>query len=80
LNIILFIIIGAVAGWLAGMIMRGRGFGLFGNILVGVIGGFLGGFIFGLIGIGGGGLIGSLITALVGAIVLLAIIGAVKKS
>ena len=80
MGIILFLVIGGVAGWLAGLIMKGRGFGVVGNIFVGIIGGFLGGFLFGLLGIAGGGLVGSLVTALVGAIVLLFIVGKIKKS
>ena len=75
-----FILIGAVAGWLAGQIMKGAGFGLIGNIVVGVIGAILGGWLFSVLGLSvGGGIIGSLITALVGAVVLLFIIGLVKK-
>jgi uncharacterized membrane protein YeaQ/YmgE (transglycosylase-associated protein family) len=74
-----FLIIGAVAGWLAGLIMKGQGFGILGNIIVGVIGALLGGFLFGLLGFTVGGLLGSLITALVGAIVLLFLVGLVKK-
>lgn len=80
MGIILFLMIGAVAGWLAGLIMKGRGFGVLGNIVVGIIGGFLGGFLFGLLGVAGGGLIGSLVTSLVGAVVLLFIVGLIKKS
>ena len=76
-----FIIIGAVAGWLAGNIMRGGGFGLLVNIIVGVVGALIGGWVFGLLGIGtGDGLIGSLITALVGAIILLWIISLFKRA
>jgi len=74
-----FIIIGAVAGWLAGLIMKGFGFGIWINILVGCVGAVLGGWIFGLLGFSSSGLIGSLITALVGAIVLLYIIGLINK-
>lgn len=80
MDFIWFLIIGAVAGWLAGLLMKGRGFGIIGNIIVGCIGALLGGFLFGLVGIsGGGGLIGSLITALIGAIILLLIISFIKK-
>ena len=76
-----FIIIGAVAGWLAGNIMRGGGFGLLVNIIVGMIGAIIGGWVFGLLGIGtGDGLIGSLITALVGAILLLWVISLFKRA
>ncbi len=76
-----FIIIGAVAGWLAGNIMRGGGFGLLMNIVVGVVGALIGGWVFGLLGIGtGDGLIGSLITSLVGAILLLWVISLFKRT
>jgi uncharacterized membrane protein YeaQ/YmgE (transglycosylase-associated protein family) len=75
----LFLLIGVIAGWLAGQVTKGRGFGLVGNLIVGVIGALLGGFLFDLLGIAAGGLVGSLITALVGAIVLLFLIGLVKK-
>ncbi len=80
MNFILFLIIGAVAGWLAGNFMKGSGFGLLGNILVGIVGSFIGGFLFGLLGLQGFGLIGSLVTATVGAVVLLYIISLVKKN
>lgn len=77
----IFLLIGAVAGWLAGLLMRGGGFGLLGNILVGIVGAVIGGFLFGLAGISvGGGMIGSLITAVIGAAVLLLIVGLIKKA
>jgi uncharacterized membrane protein YeaQ/YmgE (transglycosylase-associated protein family) len=79
-SLLLFLIIGLVAGWLAGKIMRGGGFGLIGDLIVGVIGALLGGWIFGLLGIEFGGILGSLITALVGAIVLLFILRLIKKA
>jgi uncharacterized membrane protein YeaQ/YmgE (transglycosylase-associated protein family) len=59
--------------------MKGKGFGLIGNLIVGVIGAFIGGFVFQQLGIAAGGLIGSLITAVIGAVVLLFIVGLVKK-
>ena len=58
---VLFLIIGAIAGWLAGQIWKGGGFGLVGDIVVGVVGAFIGGWVFGLLGIASGGLIGSII-------------------
>ena len=80
MNVIWFLIVGAVAGWLAGQVMKGRGFGVLGNIVIGVIGGFLGGFLFGFLGLSaGGGLVGSLITAFAGAVVLLFVVGLIKK-
>ncbi len=79
MNFLWFLIIGALAGWLAGQFMKGSGFGLLGNLIVGIIGGVLGGMLFGLLGIGGSGIIGSLVTATVGAVVLLWIVGKLKK-
>jgi len=79
MNILWFLIIGAVAGWLAGLLMKGKGFGLLGNIVIGCIGALIGGFLFGLFGLSSGSLLGSLITALVGAIVLIYIVRLIKK-
>lgn len=79
MGIIWYLLIGLFAGFLAGQIMKGRGFGLVGNLVVGVVGAVLGGFLFGVLGIHGSGMIGSLITATVGAVVLLFLIGLVKK-
>ncbi|MDN4504289.1 GlsB/YeaQ/YmgE family stress response membrane protein [Alteromonadaceae bacterium BrNp21-10] len=79
-GLFIFLAIGALAGWLAGTMMKGGGFGLLGNIVVGVIGAVLGGFVFGLLGITAGGLIGSIITATVGAALLLFIIRIIKKA
>ena len=79
MNFILFLIIGALAGWLAGQIMKGRGFGVIGNILVGVVGAFIGGFLFRVFGFAAFGLIAQLIMATIGAIILLWIAGYVRK-
>ena len=79
MNVVGFLIIGGLAGWLAGKIMKGRGFGLLGNIGLGVVGGVLGGVLFGLFGLSGTGTMGSFITALVGAVVLIWIVGLIKK-
>lgn len=78
--LLVFLLIGAVAGWLAGLVMKGGGFGLLGNMVIGIIGAFVGGFLFSLIGITAGGLIGLIITATIGAIVLLFVIGVLKKA
>ena len=79
MNWLWFIIIGLVAGFLAGAVVKGHGFGLIGNLVVGVIGALLGGFLFGLFGIAATNIIGNLISAFVGAIVLLLLIGFVKR-
>ena len=80
MGFIYYILIGAVAGWLGVQFMKGEGFGLLGNVVVGIIGGFLGGFLFGLLGLSSdGGMMGSLVTSTVGAIVLLYLARLVKK-
>lgn len=78
-SIIWFLIIGIAAGWIAGKIMKGRGFGLVGNLVVGVIGALVGGFLFDLIGLEAYGLLASLVMATAGAVVLLFLLGFVKK-
>ena len=79
MNLLWFLIIGIAAGWLAGQLMKGGGFGLVGDLVIGVIGAFLGGWLFGALGISAGGLIGSLVTATVGAVVLLFLIRLIKR-
>ena len=69
-----FLIVGAIAGWLAGKLFQGGGFGLLGNIVVGVIGAVIGGLVFGYLGVSTGGLLGSLVSAVVGAGILLFIV------
>jgi len=79
-NLLWFILIGAAAGWLAGQIMKGGGFGLIGDIIVGILGAIIGGWIFRVLKIyPSGGLMGALITALVGAIVLLFLIRLIRR-
>lgn len=78
-SLLIFLAIGAVAGWLAGTLMKGGGFGLLGNIIVGIIGAVIGGYVFGLLGISIGGLVGSIVTATAGAALLLFIISLIKK-
>jgi len=76
-----FILIGLLAGWLAGKVMGGGGYGFIGDIIVGVIGALIGGFILGMLGVSaGGGLIGSLVVATIGAIILLFAVRLIKKA
>jgi uncharacterized membrane protein YeaQ/YmgE (transglycosylase-associated protein family) len=76
-----FILIGLTAGWLAGQLMKGGGFGVVGDIVVGVIGALLGGFLFRTLGMSaGGGLLGSLLVAVIGAVVLLFLLRLIKKA
>jgi uncharacterized membrane protein YeaQ/YmgE (transglycosylase-associated protein family) len=75
-----FILIGLAAGWLAGQLMKGGGFGVVGDIIVGVIGALLGGFLFSTLGVfPGGGLFSRLIVATIGAVVLLFLLRLIKK-
>jgi len=76
-SILIFLAIGAVAGWLAGLIFKGGGFGLLWNIIIGIIGGVIGGWLFG--GFFGEGWIGGIITAVIGAIILLWIASMIYK-
>ena len=80
-GILIWLAIGAISGWLAGQLVKGHGFGLLGNIVVGIVGAFLGGWLFNQFGASlGAGLVGSIITAVVGAVVLLFLIGLIKKA
>jgi uncharacterized membrane protein YeaQ/YmgE (transglycosylase-associated protein family) len=80
MNFLWFAIIGIVAGWLAGQFMKGAGFGLVGNLVVGVLGAFVGGLLFSALGLSAYGTLGAVVTATVGAVVLLAIVGALKRA
>jgi uncharacterized membrane protein YeaQ/YmgE (transglycosylase-associated protein family) len=79
MEILWFILIGLVAGWLAGQIMGAGGYGVLGDIVVGIVGAVLGGWIFGLLGISAGTLIGSLVVATIGAIIFIAILRALSR-
>lgn len=79
LSIILYLLFGAVAGWLAGLLVKGGGFGLIGNIIIGIIGGFIGGWLMSLAHIQKAGLLWELIVAVIGAAVLLFVISLFKK-
>ena len=75
-----FLIIGLIAGWLAGKIMKGSGYGVIGDLVIGIVGAFIGGWVFGLLGIASYGLVGSLVTALIGALLLIFIIRMIKRA
>ena len=80
-SLLVLLLVGAIAGWLAGQIMKGYGFGLIGNIVVGVVGAFIAGLVFPAIGVSiGGGIIASIIHATIGAIILLFLIGLIKRA
>lgn len=80
MHIVWFLLVGLIAGWLAGKLTKGSGFGVLGDIVIGVIGAFIGGFLFRLVGFSAGGTIGSIIVATIGAVVLVYVVKAIKKA
>ena len=78
MNILIWIISGVVAGWIAGLLVRGRGFGLIGDLIVGLVGGLIGGWLAGLLGIQASSLIAQVLVAALGGVVLVAIIRMVR--
>jgi uncharacterized membrane protein YeaQ/YmgE (transglycosylase-associated protein family) len=79
MSLLWFLIVGLVAGWLAGLIMKGSGYGVVGDIVVGIIGAMIGGHVLGWVGIAAYGLIGSIFSAVVGAIILIFAIRLLKR-
>lgn len=80
-SLLVTLIIGAIAGWLAGLVMKGRGFGLIGDIVIGVIGASVGGWVLGSLGVSiGGGLIGAIINATIGAIIVIIVVRQLRKA
>ena len=81
-RLLIILIIGAIAGWLASVIMKGGGLGLLGDIVLGIVGAFVGSFVLGkLLGVAlGAGIVGSIVTALIGAIIVLALVRLIKRA
>lgn len=79
-SLLVFLIIGAIAGWLAGVLVKGFGFGIVGNIAVGIIGAFIAGWLFPTLGISlGTGIVAAIIHATIGAVILLVLIRLIKR-
>lgn len=79
-SLIVWLIVGGVAGWLAGLIVKGYGFGIIGNIIVGIVGAFIAGWLLPRLGIViGGGVIAAIINAVIGAVILLVIVGFFRR-
>jgi len=79
-SILVFMLVGLIAGWLADVVVPGIGFGLIGDMIVGIIGALIGGLLFGLAGFGGGGFGWSILVAFIGAVILLAIIKLIRRN
>jgi uncharacterized membrane protein YeaQ/YmgE (transglycosylase-associated protein family) len=76
-----WIVVGLIAGWLAGQVMKGGGYGVVVDIILGMLGGIVGGWVFGTLGIGaGGGMLGSIVVAFVGAVILVGITRLLKSA
>ncbi len=80
MHLVWFLLIGLCAGWLAGQLMKGGGYGVIGDIVVGIIGAIVGGFVFRMLGIATYTLLGSLVTATVGAMILIALLRVIKRA
>jgi uncharacterized membrane protein YeaQ/YmgE (transglycosylase-associated protein family) len=80
MDLIWFLIIGITAGWLAGKVMKGSGYGVIGDLILGVIGSYIGGWALGLVGAAPGGLIGRLISATIGAVLLVFLVRLIKRA
>ena len=78
-TLIVWLVVGAIAGWLAGVVVKGHGFGVVGNIVVGIVGAFLAGWLLPGLGLGLSGIAGAIIYAAIGAIILLLLIGLIKR-
>ncbi|MAY35574.1 MAG: GlsB/YeaQ/YmgE family stress response membrane protein [Spongiibacteraceae bacterium] len=78
-SLLVFLLIGGIAGWLAGLLIKGGGYGILGNIVIGIVGAVVGGSVFNALGIYAGGIIGSIVTATVGAILLLFLVRLIKR-
>lgn len=74
-----FLLVGLIAGWLAGVLVKGGGFGVVGDIAVGIVGAVIGGFLFSAVGIGVGGFLGSIIVATVGAVILIFLLRLIRR-
>lgn len=81
MSVLWFLLVGVIAGWLAGVLVKGGGFGLIGDLAVGIIGALIGGLLFsGLAGAAGGGLLGSILVATLGAVILLVVLRVLKRA
>ena len=79
-SLLTILILGAIAGWLAGLIVKGYGLGLLGNIIVGILGAFVGTWLLGRLGVSlGGGVAGAIINAVIGAVVILFLLGLIRR-
>jgi uncharacterized membrane protein YeaQ/YmgE (transglycosylase-associated protein family) len=80
MHILIWIVVGIVAGWLTGLVMKGKSYGIVGDLIIGLLGGVVGGFIFGLLGLSPTSWVGQILVSLVGGIVLVAAVRVLRKA
>jgi len=80
MSLLWFLIVGLIAGWLAGVVMKGGGYGVIGDMILGILGALIGGHVLGWLGIVAGGLIGSIFTAFIGAVLLILLVRLIKRA
>ena len=78
-NVLIWIIVGLIAGWLTGLVVKGRGFGVLGDVIIGLLGGVLGGYIFGLVGVAPTSVLGQIVVSFVGGVLLVAIVRLLRR-
>jgi len=79
-NVLIWIIVGLIAGWLTGLVVKGRGFGVLGDVIIGLLGGVLGGYIFGLVGVAPTSVLGQIVVSFVGGVLLVAIVRLLRRA
>lgn len=78
-TVLIWIVVGIVAGWLTGLVVKGRGFGLLGDLVIGLLGGVIGGLVFGLFGLAPTNWLGQILVSLIGGIILVALIRLIRR-
>jgi len=73
-NVVIWIVVGVIAGWLTGLVVKGRGYGLLGDLIVGLLGGIVGGFVLGLVGVAPANWLGQIVVSFVGGVILVTVI------
>ena len=80
MGLILWIIVGVIAGWLTGQVMSGHSYGVLGDLVIGIVGGIIGGWLFGILGLSAAGIIGEILMAAAGGVVLVALLRALRRA
>jgi uncharacterized membrane protein YeaQ/YmgE (transglycosylase-associated protein family) len=80
MHILIWIIVGILAGWLTGLVMKGRGYGLLGDLIIGLLGGLIGGWLFGLVGLAPTSWLGQVLVSFIGGVVLVAVVRLLRRA